>query len=54
MLTSVVFAIVGDHEHHFPFEDVVVHQPAADAGYVFVRLHVLELPAEQPRRGGCG
>lgn len=43
--TSVVFTIVRDHKHHFPLENVVLHQPAADAGYVFVRLHLLELPA---------
>lgn len=49
-LTAIVPAIIRDHEHDLPFEDVVVHQPATDARYVFVALHLFELTAQEP----CG
>ena len=39
--TTVVFAVVGDHEHDFPFEYVVVNEPATYAGDVLVILHFL-------------
>ena len=50
-LTTVVFAIVGNHEHDLPLEDVVANQPATYAGYVLVALHELELATQEP--GGC-
>jgi hypothetical protein len=37
--TAVVFTVIGDHEHHFPLEDIVVYQPARYSGQVFSRLH---------------
>lgn len=49
--TTVVFAVIGDHEHDLPFEDVVANKTAAYAGDVFVGLHLLELAAQEP--GGC-
>lgn len=49
--TTVVFAVIGDHEHDLPFEDVVADKTAAYAGDVFVGLHLLELAAQEP--GGC-
>lgn len=58
--TAVVFAIVADHKHDFPFKDiVVVYKTARDSGYVLVRLHLLELSSQQRRggertRGGAG
>lgn len=49
--TAIIFAVVGDHEHDFPFHDVVVHEPAAYARDIFVGLHLFELAAEEA--GGC-
>lgn len=59
--TTVVFAIIGYHEHHLPFEDVVVHQATRYPGEVFGGLHVFELTGEEPscacygacHAGGC-
>lgn len=48
--TAIVPAVIRDHEHDLPLEDVVVHQPATDARYVLVTLHLLELAAQEP----CG
>lgn len=39
--TSVVFAVVADHEHDLPFEDVVVYEPAGYSWKILCRLHVL-------------
>ena len=39
--TAIVFAIVGYHEHDFPFEDVVADEPATYPGDAFVALHEL-------------
>ena len=45
--SAVEFAVVGDHEHDFPFEDVVVvDEAAADAGDVLVGLHLCQLASE--------
>lgn len=49
--TSVELALVVDHEHDLPVEDVVVDEAHADAGDVGVLLHLLELAAKEPRRG---
>ena len=49
--TSVVFAVVGDHEHDFPFEDVALDQTAAYARDGFF-LHGFELAAEEAGGGG--
>ena len=51
---AIVLGVVRYHQHHFPLEDVVVHQPAADAGNVLVFLHLLELFAEDEGGGGDG
>lgn len=50
-LTSIELAIVGNHKHDFPFEDVVADETATYAGDVLVALHLLELAAQEP--GGC-
>lgn len=47
--TAVVFAVVADHEHDFPLEDVIVDEPARDPREVFSVLHVFQLPAEEAR-----
>jgi hypothetical protein len=39
-LTSIVFTVIIDHQHDLPLEDIVVFEPAANAGYVFVGLHL--------------
>lgn len=49
--TSVILAVVIDHEHYFPLEDIVVSKTTTDPRYVFVRLHLFQLPLQQ-RRGG--
>lgn len=49
--TAVEFAVVRYHQHHFPLEYVVVDQAARDAGDVLVALHLLQLAAQEPRRG---
>ena len=46
--TTVVFTVIGNHEHDLPLEDVIANQSAADARYVFVALHLLELPTQEP------
>lgn len=50
-LTSIQLDIIRDHQHNLPLEDVVVRQPAADAGDVLVALHLLQLAGEHP---SCG
>jgi hypothetical protein len=50
---AVELAVVGDHEHDLPLEDVAVDEAAADAGDVFVRLHLLQLAGEHAARC-CG
>lgn len=49
--TTVVFAIVGNHEHDLPLENVASDQTAADARDVLVALHLFQLAAQEP--GGC-
>ena len=49
--TAVVFAVVGNHKHDLPFENVIPNETAADAGDVLVALHELELATQKP--GGC-
>lgn len=39
-LTTVVFAIIIDHEHNLPFKDIVIDQSTADSRHVLVRLHL--------------
>lgn len=52
MLTSVVFAVVADHEHHLPLKHVaVVDEAARDPGNVLAHLHLFELAPEQGRGG---
>jgi hypothetical protein len=52
-LTAVVFAVVADHEHHLPLEDIgVVDQAAGYAWDVFACLHLLKLALEEGR-GRC-
>lgn len=44
--TSVELDFVVDHEHHLPLEYVAVcYQATGDSWYVFVVLHLFELPA---------
>ena len=50
-LTAVVFAVVGNHKHDLPLEDVGAHETATSAGAVLVALHELELAGQEP--GGC-
>lgn len=50
-LTAIVFAVVGNHQHDLPFEDVAPDETAAYTGDVLVALHELELAAQEP--GGC-
>lgn len=47
--TSVELAVVGDHEHDFPFEDVVVYQADAYALDAVFGLHELVLVAQEER-----
>ncbi len=52
--TTIVLAIVVDHEHHLPLKDVaVLHQAAGNGRNVVVALHRLELSPQQ-RTGRCG
>ena len=46
--TAVVFAVVRNHEHDLPFEDVAPDETATYAGYVLVALHLLELATQEP------
>lgn len=52
--STVVLCFVVDHEHDFPLEDVGVDQPAGDAGYALVVLHLLELAGKEAGGGGGG
>jgi hypothetical protein len=52
--TTIVFAVVVDHEHDFPLEDIVVDQATAYAGNVFVGLHLFKLPPKQASSCGRG
>lgn len=52
--TTIVFAVVTNHQHHLPLEDIVVHQPAGNSREVLCRLHVLELSCEEPRGASGG
>ena len=50
-LTTIVFAVIGNHQHDLPLEDVVSNETATYAGNVFVALHEFELATQEP--GGC-
>lgn len=53
--STVVFAVVADHQHDFPFENVVVvYETAGDSGDVLVGLHLFELLAQEGCGGGGG
>ena len=53
--TSIVFAVIVEHEHDFPLKYVVILDEAArDAREVGPLLHVPELTAKEPRCGGGG
>lgn len=45
--TAVVLAVVADHEHNFPLEDVVVDEATGDSWKVSGALHLLELTLEE-------
>ena len=30
--TTIVLAVITNHKHHLPLEDIVVHKPAGDPG----------------------
>lgn len=47
-LTAIILAIVGNHKHDLPFEDVVPNETAAYAGDVLIALHQLELATQEP------
>ena len=49
--TAIVFAIIRNHKHDLPFEDVIVNEAATYPGDVLVALHQLELATQEP--GGC-
>ena len=44
--TAVVSAVVRDHKHDLPFQDIAVDKPAANPRNVLVRLHLLELATQ--------
>lgn len=44
--TAIELAVIGDHKHDLPLENVVFHQPATYARYILIALHLLELPAQ--------
>ena len=46
--TTIELAVIRDHEHDLPFEDVVPNQAATYAGDIFVALHLLQLAAQEP------
>jgi hypothetical protein len=48
--TSVVFAVIGDHQHHLPLKDIVVYQPTGYSRKVFGGLNAFQLPCQEP---GC-
>ena len=48
--TTVVLAVVRDHEHDLPLEYITIDQSATDAWYIFVGLHLLELAAQEACR----
>lgn len=39
--TAVVFAVIGDHEHHLPLKDIIIHEPARYSRKVFRCLNGL-------------
>ena len=49
--TAIVFAVVRNHKHDLPFEDVIINETATYTGDVLVALHQLELATQEP--GGC-
>ena len=49
--TAIVFAVVRNHKHDLPFEDVIINETATYARDVLVALHQLELATQEP--GGC-
>jgi hypothetical protein len=48
--TTVVFAVVADHERDFPLKNIVIDETAGDSGEVFGGLHVFQLSA---KKTGC-
>lgn len=46
--TTVVFAIVVDHEHDLPLEGVVIDQSTRNAREILRFLHFLELAEQKP------
>lgn len=53
MLTSIIFAIIGDHKHDLPFEDIVIYQTTRDTWQIFGSLHILELPSKETGGSRC-
>jgi hypothetical protein len=49
--TSIIFALVADHEHDFPFKYIVAPQPTTYAGKILCLLYFLQLSAQETR--GC-
>ena len=47
-LTTIVITIVIDHKHNFPLKYVVLVKTTANSGYIFVCLHLLQLPTKEP------
>ena len=45
--TAVESAVVVDHKHDLPLENIAVCYSTADAGNVFVSLHLFELTSKQ-------
>jgi hypothetical protein len=54
--TTIIFAVITNHEHNLPFKDIVIHQSARYSGEILRGLHVLQLSCEKARctcRGLC-
>ena len=44
--TAIVFAIIRNHKHDLPFEDIIIDETATYPGDVLVALHHLELATQ--------
>lgn len=53
--TTVIFAVIANHEHNFPFEHVIRNEANGYSWYgVFGSLHGFELARKEAGGGGRG
>jgi hypothetical protein len=46
-LTSIIFTIIVDHQHHFPLVNGISNQSTANPRDIFSRLHLFKLALEE-------